>query len=407
MGKFIVNGGRELKGEISVSGSKNCALPILFSLIAVKSVTKLYNLPKIKDVELALKILVDFGAKIIYNIDSVIIDTTELEFMMPNTEYVSQIRASTYLLGACLCRFGYAYNQPFGGCNFSNRPIDYHLMAFSALGAEISGNKITLDKSPAGDIYLPNPSVGATVNSVIASLNTETCVRIFGYAKEPHVVGLIDFLNGAGADISITDEALVISGGTQKNSSYKIIPDMIEAGTYSVLSLMFGGNIKVTGADAEHLGSFFHALTKSGASIQRLGNDITVSGKITRPLRITTGPYPSFPTDLQPQFVPLMAMFLGGQITETVFEDRFGYLSEFEKLGLYYQRSGSTANIFPSKLKNGTTDIPDLRAGAALVMSALRSEGESVLNNSFRVIRGYSDFVNKLRGLGADITEVN
>ena len=405
MGQFIVNGGRALCGEISVGGSKNAALPIIFSCITVYGVSTLTNVPDISDVAVAFDILSDLGAVINRTKESVTVDTRALSYRTPNEELVSKIRASSYLIGACLSRFGRAEIQHFGGCNFDNRPIDMHLMAAQALGAEIDNSLITADELSGADIHFEKVSVGATINAILMSVSAKGKTRIFGYAREPHIIALIEFLAGAGAKISLTEAYIEIEGAHLTSSNAEIITDMIEAGTYLTLSLVTGSQIKVIGADKQQLSSFLEMLLYSGAVIEYDGASVTVNGKITGSPNIITAPYPAFPTDLQPVVAPLLAAFCGGRITEGVWYNRFGYLSELAKFGVRYELGCRYAEIKKSTFNNARATAPDLRGGAALLISALKAEGESIIDSAELIKRGYSDIVSKLLSVGADIKE--
>ena len=238
MGSFMVNGGKRLSGEIVVDGSKNAALPIIFSCILIKGVSVIDNLPEINDVDVALRILSDFGALIERTPGAVRIDTRNLIYKTPNEKLTSKIRASSYLIGACLSRFGKAEIQRFGGCNFDSRPIDMHIYAAEALGAGYSGDALSAAVLHGADVHFKNISVGATVNAILLSASADGRSRIYGYAREPHVISLIDFLKSGGADINVRPEYIEVYGRDIKDAYAKTIPDMIEAGTYIALSLM-------------------------------------------------------------------------------------------------------------------------------------------------------------------------
>ena len=262
MGKFIINGGRRLSGEIVVDGSKNAALPIIFSCILIKGVSVIDNLPEIRDVDVALRLLSDFGAVIERYPGIAKVDTRNLIYKTPSEELTSKIRASSYLIGACLSRFGRAEIQRFGGCNFDSRPIDMHIYAAETLGATLSDNELSAEKLHGGDVYFKNISVGATVNAILLAASADGRSRIYGYAREPHVISLIDFLKSGGADIRVQPECIEIFGRDIKDACAKIIPDMIEAGTYIALSLMTDSPVKILGADVGQLDSFISALQR-------------------------------------------------------------------------------------------------------------------------------------------------
>ncbi len=406
MGQFIINGGKTLKGEISVSGSKNAALPIIFASMLIEGETRIYNLPEIGDVDIAFDILRAYGAKIYKSKGEACIDASDLKYTVPDESLVSKIRASSYLLGASLARFGRAQIQRFGGCNFDNRPIDMHLYAAAMLGAEISDNNIYSNGLCAADIFFDKISVGATVNAIIMAVSAKGMSRIFGYAKEPHVISLVDFFRSAGVRIELTDACILVFGAIPYSASVNIIPDMIEAGTYVALSLLLDSEIKINGARFSELESFLLPLVKSGAIIEYDDNSIITSSKIDEQMNIITSPYPEYPTDLHPQTVPLIAVSCGGSVTERVWQNRFGYLSELSKFGVRYEICGNTVNIRKSALTPARAVSPDLRGGASLLLAALYANGESVIENVEIIKRGYGNIVEKLKALGADIKEL-
>lgn len=405
MSRFIINGGIPLSGEIMVGGSKNAALPIIFSTIITRGVSVLRGVPDISDVRVALLILEGFGAHISRDGDVLYINTSHLEYSAPEDFLVSEIRASSYLIGACLARFGKAQICRFGGCNFDARPIDMHLYAACAVGARQDGTVLFADELVGADIIFDKVSVGATVNAILLSAAANGVSRIFGYAREPHVYSLIEFLNTAGADIRCSGEYILVNGKALHGGSAHIIPDMIEAGTYIILSIMTKSCLKVNGIYRHHLNSFFDVLIDGGVSLRFDDDSVIAEGSLGEFSRVMTAPYPAFPTDLQPQMAPLLAVCSGGEICETVWRSRFGYLSELKKLGLRYTLSDSCARIEPSCLCSGVASATDLRGGAALLLAALTAHGQSVIENAQIINRGYENIINKLRSVGADITE--
>ena len=406
MGRFIINGGRKLSGEICVSGSKNAALPLIFASITAHGISTFTNIPDIIDVEIAFDILRNMGAVVTRVGELATVNTSNLEYSPPSEASVSKIRASSYLIGACLARFGKVEILRFGGCNFDNRPIDMHISAAIALGAKLSGDLLVADKLRGADIRFDKISVGATVNAIIMAASAVGKSRIYGYAREPHIISLIEYLNAAGAKIRLCDEYIEIYGAELKAADAHVIPDMIEAGSYLALSLMNDSELCVQGADFCQLESFLLALVNSGAIVEHDLASVTVSGSLTELMNITTAPYPAFPTDLQPLASPLRARFCGGTITEGVWHNRFGYLGELSKFGVEYESFDGYSVVKPSKFRSATATSPDLRGGMALVLAALSVEGESVIYASELIKRGYADIVGKLRKIGADITEI-
>ena len=405
MASFIITGNKPLVGEISVGGSKNAVLPIIFASLAIHGVSVIENAPDITDVDIALSIIADFGAKTTRDGTTVIIDASEVAYKPPAPSLTSRIRASTYLLGASLARFKRADLPDFGGCNFQPRPIDLHLYAFSCLGAELVGNALVRTRSRAGDIRFSKPSVGATANALILSAATPHTTRIFGYAKEPHIFSLAAFLSSAGAKITFFDDFISVNGTQLHSARTAVPPDPIECGTYALLSLITGGAIKIKNPPSDGLSSLLSSLTSGGASLDFSDDYLLLRGKLTAPVSVTAAPHPAFPTDLQPPLAALLGASFGGQITDTVFPERFGYLSELQKFGLKARCEYGKATVYPSEYRSAKASAPDLRGGAALVLAALCADGTSVINNADAVLRGYGKITQKLRSLGADITE--
>lgn len=404
MKKITLSGGKRLRGDVNVSGSKNAALPIIFACILTKGVSEITNLPDIGDVCVALDLLRSFGAEVYKKGDVTYIDTTVLSYVKPDNLLVSQIRASTYLIGSCLGRFGVCYLLPFGGCNFSKRPIDMHVDACLALGGELDGECLVADRLVGGEISFKKTSVGATVNAILLA----TCARgetlIRGGAREPHIDALIDFLISCGANINRRGDDLHITGGSLHGGKITVIGDMIEAGTYLALGLVTGGDVRVTNCPVKDMDAIFSALESIGATIRINGSTVTAilkdSGKASC---VTATPYPGFPTDLQPIFAPIMASFDGGEITDTVWQSRFGYLEALSAFGIEYAVNGNHAKIVPSHIKSGTAVSPDLRGGMACLIAALVAEGKSVIYSAEIILRGYENLEKKLRALGAEV----
>ncbi len=406
MGKFVIDGGKSLFGEISVGGSKNAALPIIFSTITVHGISTVSNLPDIIDVDVALSIIRSFGAIVMRDGATAYIDTHNLKFSTPPECLISGIRASSYLIGACLSRFGVAELRRFGGCNFDLRPIDMHISAAEAFGATLDGDILSSPKLYGAEIHFKKISVGATVNAILMSVSAEGVSRIFGYAKEPHIISLIEFLISAGADITLTDGYIEVVGARLSSGEAVIPPDMIEAGTYLALSLMTDSKLRVLGAPKDQLASFIAPFTAAGTQELSDGKSLMLLGGLNKPISILTAPYPDFPTDLQPITAPLLARFCGGEIKEGVWHNRFGYLSELAKLGLKYKLHDGYATIESSTFTPAEVTAPDLRGGAALILAALTANGESIIHNTDLIKRGYGSIVEKLCTIGARIKEI-
>lgn len=406
MSSFIINGGKRLTGSITVGGSKNAVLPMIFSTVLMRGKSVIEGVPDITDVRVALSLISNMGALWHRVEDTLYIDTANLEYTTPDPSLASRIRASAYLLGACLGRFGRADVLTVGGCSFGNRPIDMHLAAAHALGAERQDDEIIAKKLHGSDIIFEKTSVGATVNAILMASRAYGKTRIYGYAREPHVFSLIDFLTSAGACIKAHSDHIEIEGRELVGAFGRVIPDMIEAGTYIALSLATRSPLKIIGADKEHLDSFINTLVDAGACIRMDGGSITADGAFDVPASVIAAPHPAFATDLQPQMAPLLASFCGGSITDTVWLSRFGYLTELAKHGVEYELCGNTAIIKPSHLKPARTVAPDLRGGAALLIAALAASGESRVDSAELIGRGYENVIKKLREVGAQIYDI-
>ncbi len=402
MSALVISGGVDLSGEITVSGSKNAALPIIFATVITNGVSRIFGVPYILDVRIALDIIRELGAVVEWDRDALFIDTTRLSYRVPTVSSVARIRASSYLLGAMIARFGRAKIMPFGGCNFENRPIDMHLSALSSLGADISGNDITAQRLVGSDIRFEKISVGATVNAVLMSATARGVTHIYGYAKEPHVYSLCDYLVRCGADITFSEECITVCGCELHGASVKIIPDMIEAGTYLLLSALCGCRLGVRGVDLSDLHSFLPVVAGSGVAFSSKDGAVAPHGRISSAFDVVAEPYPGFPTDMQPQCAPFMSV-CGGSITDTVWQGRFGYLEELAKFGLRYTRVKNSVRIEPSNLYAAQAFATDLRGGAAALITALISRGESIIKNAEIIDRGYENIVKKLCSVGAKI----
>lgn len=404
MKKIIVNGGRSLCGEISVSGSKNAALPIIFACILTNGVSEIENLPDIGDVRVALELLRSFGAVIEKKGNVTYIDTRNLSYTYPDPHLVEKIRASTYLLGSCLSRFGRCPIMPFGGCNFSLRPIDMHIAACLTLGARIEGNVLYADKLIGSEISFDKPSVGATVNAILlaASSHGETIIR--SCAVEPHIDALVDFLVSCGASISRNGRETYIVGRELHGGRIKVIGDMIEAGSYLALGIMCRGDVRVLNCPVDHMSAVLSCISELGSEVYiQDGKAVIGEQKESKYVSITAVPYPGFPTDLQPIFAPLLASLSGGEITDTVWHTRFGYLSALSRFGIECQTEGNRAIIYKSIIHNGFATSPDLRGGMACLMSALCASGQSEIYSAEIILRGYEKLEQKLCSLGAEI----
>ena len=404
---LLINGGRSLSGTVTPQGSKNAALPMIFASLIMHGTSVIKNVPNITDVRVAIELISRLGAECTMKEGVLYINTDRVDYIVPDSSLTSKIRASSYLLGACLSRFGVAHLSAFGGCNFEYRPIDMHLYAAERLGAKTANGLIFCDRLQGADVCFDKISVGATVNALLLAVSADGRTRIYSYAREPHIVSLIDFLSSAGAEISVMPQYIEVVGHHLSSGQGRVIPDMIEAGTYISLGVATDSQIHLDCRPDGELLPFVDVLAAAGASVEYIGGKTSVRGNLIRPCNVVTAPYPGFPTDLQPLTAPLMALFAGGEITENVWLSRFGYLNSLERFGLKFQRCGTHAEIFSSKLHSAKAEAADLRGGAALLIAALSAEGESIIENADVIYRGYENIVNKLRSLGANIDEIS
>ena len=404
MKKFVVNGGYALSGSVRVSGSKNAALPIIFATLITRGVSRISNIPYIKDVGVAIDLISRYGAKCSIDGGILTVNTESLCYTPPDVRSIRKIRASTYLIGACLARFGEYELSGFGGCSFSPRPIDLHLLAARSLGATECGNALYARTLRGCVIDFPKVSVGATVNAIIMSASAEGTTVIKNYAREPHVYALIDFLNSAGASITRGADTLTVEGRELHGGEYSLEGDMIEAGTYLVAGLITGGRVTVTGIPTDQLAAFTSTLIDSGARIDILPDAVTAQASgILKPMSVVSAPYPAFATDLQPIIAPLLAKNSGGTITDLVWRERFGYLHTLGAFGIGYTLSDNTARIEGSSFHSASVTSPDLRGGMAALLTALSAKGRSEIYSPELILRGYDSPVEKLAKIGANI----
>lgn len=418
MEKIQINGGKPLYGQINIEGMKNAALPIVFATLLVEDKCRIDNLPSVNDIALSLKILEYIGAEIrMVGKNSVEIDTSHARPDAPPMELTRKMRASYYLLGAELGRFGNACVGYPGGCDFGVRPIDQHIKGFEALGATVcikEGGFIVSEASnglSASNIFFDVVSVGATLNVMLAAVRTPGQTIIENAAREPHIVDLANFLNTCGAQISGagTDTIKIKGVKTLHGCSYTIIPDMIEAGTYMAAVAAAGGQVRICNVIPKHLDSITAKLEEMGVGIDEYDDSVVVTR--TEPLQkcnIKTLPYPGFPTDMQPQFCALLCLAQGvSTLTEGVWDNRFRYIEELRRMGADIQVNGSTAVIRGgTKLSGASVRSVDLRGGAAMVIAGLATEGNTMIEDIHLIERGYDDIVGKLSAVGADICKV-
>ena len=404
MKSIIIEGARRLEGDVSVSGSKNAVLPIIFACILTNGVSKIENIPDIGDVSVALEIISALGAMVERRENIAMIDTRNMSYRQLSKESVAKIRASTYLIGSCLSRFGVCHLLPFGGCGFSHRPIDLHLMACRSLGGEVRDEAIYADSLVGGEIIFPIRSVGATVNAILLAASADGDSVIKGCATEPHIDSLIEFINSAGGSVRRQGSTVYVSGRSLQGGEICIFGDMIEAGSYLGVGLMSGGEVKIKNCPVDQMDSVFSAFRSLGAEI--CFDKDYVSARMSseaRSIVVNAEPYPGFPTDLQPIFAPIMAWGMGGKIFDFVWENRFGYLDNLSCFGVKCKRYGNTAEIFTSKIHPSVSDSPDLRGGFACLMCALMADGVSRIDSAEIILRGYEGLEAKLSKIGARI----
>jgi len=418
MTKYIVQGGHPLFGEVRISGAKNAAVAIIPAALLVDGVCRIENIPQISDVTALLKILEQLGANVRFlNRSSVEIDCRHISTTQVSQELAHKIRASYYLIGALLGRFGEAEVSMPGGCNFGGvRPIDQHVKGFVAMGAEVREGDFICAKADGGrmkgaNIYLDVVSVGATMNIMMAAVLAEGITVIENAAKEPHIVDLANFLNSMGADVkgAGTDTIRIFGVDKLHGGSYAIIPDQIEAGTYMAAVAACGGQVLVRGIIPKHMDCITAKLQEMGVQVEEQDDTLLVrrSGKLHR-ANVKTLPYPGFPTDMQPQITVALCLAEGtSMVTEGVWDNRYRYVGELTRMGAQIRVEGRSAVVEGVEhLNAASVQAYDLRAGAAMVIAALAAEGTSEVSNVHYIERGYEDIIEKLRSIGAQIESV-
>jgi len=412
----VVQGGCRLTGEVPVSGAKNAAIAIIPAAILSDGVCRIENVPNITDVASITRILYDMGAGVRYLDKSTLeIDPRPVRTYIATEELARHMRGSYYLLGALLGRFHHAVVTMPGGCDLGVRPIDQHLKGFAALGAkhrlENGMVDVSADRLTGNNIYLDVVSVGATANIMLAAVKAEGTTVIENAAKEPHIVDLANFLNSMGADIrgAGTDVIKIYGVRRLSGTTYSIIPDPIEAGTYMVAAAATCGDVLVKNVIPKHLESISAKLEEMGVSVEEFDDSIRVkrSGKLNK-CNIKTMPHPGFPTDMQPQMCVLLSLAQGTSIiNESVWDNRFRYVDELKRMGAQISVDGKLAVVEGvDHLEGAPVKAPDLRAGAALVIAALCARGTSQIENIAQIERGYENIDEKIRRLGGDIRRV-
>ncbi len=411
-----MKGGNRLEGEVTISGAKNAAVAIIPAAILSDGVCRIENIPNITDVSSIIHILQDMGAKVrTVGRSAIEIDPSTVATCVAPYELARYMRGSYYLLGALLGRFHHAVVTMPGGCNFGVRPIDQHLKGFAALGASYSleGGMVDVSASElvGNSIYLDVVSVGATMNIMLAAVRAKGTTVIENAAKEPHIVDLANFLNSMGADIrgAGTDVIKIYGCSYLRGTTYSIIPDQIEAGTYMVAAAATCGDVLVKNVIPKHLESISAKLEEMGVTIEEYDDAVRVTrtGKLNK-CNIKTLPHPGFPTDMQPQIAALLSTANGTSIiNESVWDNRFRYVEELKRMGAQISVDGRLAVIEGvDHLNAAPVKATDLRAGAAMLIAALAARGTTQIEDIQHIERGYEDVVEKLRALGADIRRV-
>ena len=413
MEKYVIRGGKPLVGDVNIGGAKNAAVAILPATILAGGKCLIENLPCISDVMASLQILSELGASIrmvsrsTYEIDTTHIDSTEV-----SNELSRQMRASYYFLGALLGRFGAGQVAMPGGCNLGPRPIDQHLKAFNAFGAEDSVEygqiHVKSNHLIGGHVFFDTVSVGATMNAMLAAVLAEGTTILENVAREPHIVDLANFLNMMGADVhGAGTDVIKIHGVKQLHGcNYSIIPDQIEAGSYMVAAAITKGNITLHNVIPKHMEPITAKLRAAGCEVEEFDDAlrITRTGEL-RPLKLKTMPHPGFPTDMQPLMTALLTLAKGTSIvTEGIWENRFRYVEELKRMGAQITVEGKSAIIEGVEyLKGAPVRATDLRAGAAMIIAGLAAHGVTKIEDIEHIQRGYEDIVEKFVGLGADM----
>ena len=412
MEQYIIKGGNPLVGEVVIGGAKNAALGVLAAAIMTDGECHIDNMPDVRDINVLLQAMEQIGATIKRTgAHEVIISGKNMNKgdLHVDNEFIRKIRASYYLIGALLGKYKEAHVVLPGGCDIGSRPIDQHIKGFEALGAEVEIKHgmihVRADKLVGTHLYLDVVSVGATINIMMAASMAEGNTVIENAAKEPHIVDVANFLNSMGANIKGAGTDVIRIKGVESfhDTTYSIIPDQIEAGTFMTAAVATKGDITIKNVIPKHLEAISAKLIEIGAEVEEFDDAVrVVASKRLKPTQIKTLPYPGFPTDMQPQMAVALALSKGTSvITESIFENRFRYVDELTKMGANIKTESNTAVIIGvEKYTGARLSAPDLRAGAALVIAALAADGYSTVDQIGYILRGYEKFDEKLRSLG-------
>ena len=418
MDKLIVTGKKAIHGEVTISGAKNAVLPIIVGALLAEDITVLHDVPKLSDVVTIKEVLEILGAKITFENHTMTIDSRDLNNWDAPYNYVQKMRASVLIMGPLLARLGKAKISMPGGCAIGTRPIDLHLKGLEALGADIQINHGDMNavvpggKLKGNRIYLDFPSVGATEHIMMAATTAEGTTVIENAAEEPEIVDLANFLNSMGANVRGAGTNVIKIEGVEQlhGTTYTIIPDRIEAGSYMIAAAITGGDLLVKNVIIDHIKPLIAKMIECGVEIIEEGNNLRVrsNGRL-KAVDIKTMPYPGFPTDMQAQFMALMTVAEGTSVfTETVFENRIMHADELRRMGANIKIDGRNAIVEGvSRLTGCKVKATDLRAGAALIVAALAAEGQTEITELQYIDRGYEDLIEKFQTIGADIVRIS
>lgn len=417
MEQYIIKGGNPLVGEVEIGGAKNAALAILATAIMADETVTIENLPNVRDINVMLEAIKEIGGKVDrVDIHTVKINGSMISDLRVDYEYIKKIRASYYLLGALLGKYKHAQVALPGGCDIGSRPIDLHLKGFRALGANVDIHhgliSATADRLKGTHIYLDKVSVGATINIMMAAAMAEGKTTIENAAKEPHVVDVANCLNSMGAKIRGAGTDVIRISGVERlhKTEYSIIPDQIEAGTFMFAAATTRGDVTVKNVIPKHLDSITAKLLEIGCEVEEFDDAVrVVASKPLHHTQVTTLPYPGFPTDMQPQMSVVLGIAEGtSTVTESIFENRFKYVDELTRMGASIKVESNIAIVTGvDQYMSARVSAPDLRAGAALVIAGLAADGITIVDDIYYIERGYEDFHNKLKSLGAQIEKVS
>ena len=416
MDSFLVNGGNNLSGTIPINGSKNASLPIITATLINPGKYKLNNMPKLKDTETMAKLLTMIGARVKFSNNTMDIDTTDCDKPEAPYELVKTMRASFYVLGPLVGRFGYAKVSLPGGCAWGPRPVDYHLKGLEKLGANIDlskGDIIASGSLTGATVVFERSSVGATGNLLMAAVKAKGETKLINASMEPEIVSLGRFLLAMGADISGLGTTEIVIRETELNNNnieFDIIPDRIEAGTFLISSLMTKSDITITKSNNNDMEIVIDKLIDAGAVIKSTNNSISISyNGVINPVNITTAEHPGFPTDLQAQWIALMSIARGNSIIkDEIYNDRFTHIAELKRFGANISLNQNIANVRGvDYLQAAPVMSTDIRASASLIIAALAARGKSFISRIYHIDRGYENIEARLKLLGADITRIS